>query len=533
MILRFFFIISIILFLAACNNTKNNWVNNIILSEKNILAASSINLKSLLEKSDLENSDKLSYEKKIIFDAFKSSFNSQYLGFDINSSQKLFIVSQENNFNSAAFLAGDIIDESSFKETLKNFLAIDSFDLENPSVCFSEKYNLTVGFNSANFLIGFSFNKNFTKEKIISYFQSKSRINQGVVLNNFLKLNNDFGLYISSVNIVNFINDIKTPFLKSQLINNLNLDLLTDEFIFNMNFLEQKIACNTSLFSNIFIQKPVDVKFNNFMIQNDSLMSFGFANIQLNKIGSFFTQLNKYKTGFQDDVLFSNFKEVIPALDGSVAFSINNSLNHSSDQDPSYLLDSFSQNLTNVREKNTKFNSDDSWEDDDFFKDEVITPKFYNSTQFLLSLGVNEKENLVNVFNQNNFKLLDSKVITSKTYSYLLKNKVFHVTNNFEWLEKLNSNIYPADSNLINEKYLQNSLYTFFNIEAISKSYYGENPSTIDYQNDEIVNIFSKILLNSNNKTLNIDFFLKEKNKNALKAFLEAIIENKIVEDYL
>ena len=120
MILRVLFIIYLLLFFTACDSSKNNWINNTILSEKNILAASSVNLKSLLEKSDLENIENLSYKQKIIFETFKFSFNSQYLGFDVDSPQKLFIVSQENKFNAAAFLVGDITNEYIFKQSVKS-----------------------------------------------------------------------------------------------------------------------------------------------------------------------------------------------------------------------------------------------------------------------------------------------------------------------------------------------------------------------------------------------------------------------------
>ena len=121
MILRVLFVLFLLLFLTACDDTKKNWVNNTILSEKNLLLASSINVKSILEKSKFENIENLTYEQKIIFNLIKSSFISQYLGFDIDSPQKLFIVSQENKFNAAAFLVGEITNKYIFKESIKSF----------------------------------------------------------------------------------------------------------------------------------------------------------------------------------------------------------------------------------------------------------------------------------------------------------------------------------------------------------------------------------------------------------------------------
>ena len=121
MILRVLFVLFLLLFFTACDDTKKNWVNNTILSEKKLLLASSINVKSILEKSEFDNIENLTDEQKIIFNAIKSSFISHYLGFDIDSPQKLFIVSQENNFNAAAFLAGDITNEYIFKQSIKSY----------------------------------------------------------------------------------------------------------------------------------------------------------------------------------------------------------------------------------------------------------------------------------------------------------------------------------------------------------------------------------------------------------------------------
>lgn len=532
MILRFLFFISILFFLVACNKTENQWVNNTILSEKNILIASSVNLKNLVNKSDLENSAKLSYEQKIIFDAFKSSFSSQYLGFDVEAPQKLFIVSNPNKFNAVAFLAGNVIDIDIFKESLRNFLAIDSFNLVNPTICFSDKYNLTVGFNSTNFLIGFSLDENFTKEKIINYFQSDSPNNSDVLLTKFLKQNDDFGFYISSANVLEFINNIKIPFIKSQITNTLDLDLLNEEFIFNMNFLPEKISCSSSFFSTVIKNKPVDVKYNNFIDQYDSLLFYGFANIELNKMDFLLKQLNRLSEGFQKDVLFLDFKEIISTLDGSISFSVNKPINPFTNLDSSSLLDEFSVG----KETNSKVildNMDNEWDDDEFFDNETVMPKLDNSLQFMLSLGIKEKQKLVNFCKKNNYKLSDGKVMNSKTYSYLLKNEVLHLTNNFKLLDKINIRVESEILSEHNQKHFQHSLYSVFDIETILKSYSGENYIKIDNEREEIAKLFTQLLVFFDGEELNMEFHLKEKNENAFKVLMESILYNEIIEDYL
>ena len=155
MILRVFIFVYLLLFFNSCDNSNDEWVNNTILSEKIYWQQSSVNIKSILDKSKLDNIENIPYEQQIIFDAFKTYFNSQNLGLDIDLPQKLFIVSQKNKFNAAAFLVGDVTNENTFKETIKSYLAADGFVGEKSNYLFSEKYNLTIDFNSTHFLVGF------------------------------------------------------------------------------------------------------------------------------------------------------------------------------------------------------------------------------------------------------------------------------------------------------------------------------------------------------------------------------------------
>ena len=72
MILRVLFVLFLLLFFTACDDAKKNWVNNTILSEKKLLVASSINVKSILEKSEFDKIENLTDEQKIIFNTIKS-----------------------------------------------------------------------------------------------------------------------------------------------------------------------------------------------------------------------------------------------------------------------------------------------------------------------------------------------------------------------------------------------------------------------------------------------------------------------------
>ena len=94
---NFCFII-IVLFFFSCKEepVKNeNWIDSILLSEENIVMATSFDINSLLKKSDLANSNQLSSQKKLLINAFNSSFKSSLLGFNVDIPQKLFIVAKK------------------------------------------------------------------------------------------------------------------------------------------------------------------------------------------------------------------------------------------------------------------------------------------------------------------------------------------------------------------------------------------------------------------------------------------------------
>ena len=161
----------------------------------------------------------------------------------------MFIVSQENKFNAAVFLIGEITNKYIFKESIKSYLAVDDFSGENPTICFSEKYNLTIGFNSSHFLVGFSLDKNFTLEKINSYFQSNPVKSNNQLLSEFVNKTDDYSFYISNSNVVEFINSIKIPEKNKDC---LFLNYMSNEI--SKNLKEQvKFAPKISLFTPIAV----------------------------------------------------------------------------------------------------------------------------------------------------------------------------------------------------------------------------------------------------------------------------------------
>ena len=536
MILRILFIIYTLLFFTSCEDSKDKWVNNTILSEKNILAASSINLKSILEKSDLENIENIPYEQQLIFDAFKSSFNSQNLGFDMDSPQKLFTVSQENKFNAAAFLVGDISDKNIFKETIKSYLAADGFSGENPTICFSKKYNVTIGFNSTHFLVGFSLDKNFTIDKINSYFQSNPPNSNNQLLSEFLNKTDDYSFYISSSNVVEFINSIKIPFIKSKITDYFNAKLLTEDFILDLNFFNGKIVANTLYSSNSSKTNnlsPVDKKYKNFLTNNDSLLSFGFANVPLYNLEKYLNQIMKSSWNLENNQSSLDLREVFPALDGNISFSINKALKPLISIDPSRSkMDKNNYSTQNPSSKEWVEDSEDNWDDDDFFQEEEVAENPNISTPYNISLGIKEKQILLDFFHKNNMDLQEDELLDINNTFLLYKNYVLHLSNNLQLLESILKNETKPYSK-IKESHFVNPVYMELDLEGILMFFFPKNILENIGENQNLSQIFSNIILTSSKDGFHIEFGLKQKNKNALQLFLKAIMENKTLENYL
>ena len=537
MILRILFVVYLLLFFTACDDTKKNWVNNTILSEKNILIASSINVKSILEKSEFENIKNITNEQKIIFNVIKSFFISQYSGIDIDSPQKLFIISQENKFNAAAFLVGEITNKYIFKESIKSFLAIDSFSAGFPTICFSEKYNLTIGFNNSHFIVGFSLDKNFTLDKINSYFQSKPVNNNNHLLSGLLNKSGDYAFYISNSNMVDFINSIKIPFIKSQITNYLNMNLLTEDFILDINFLNGKIDVNTlySLSSsNTPNLSPVDKKYKNFLTYHDTLLSFGFANMPLNKLEKYFIQIIKSNRYLENKQSRLDLSEILPALDGSMSFSINKALN------PLITTDSSRSNndennypIQNPLPNNRVEDSEYKWDDDDFFQEEeVVTENSNISMPYNISLGIEEKQILIDVFHKKNMELKEDELLNVNNIFFLFKSNVLHLSNNLQLMDSIHKDKTKPYSK-IKESNFQNPVYIELDLEAILMVYFPEIILENIYEKYNLHQIFSNIIINSSKDGFHIEFGLKQKDKNALQLFLEAIVENKTLDNYL
>ena len=106
----------IILFFAGCQEKSEKWIDNIILSENELLMAASVDLNTIIKKSDIENSNNITNQQKLLFNAFNASLKSSLLGFDIETPQKIFVVANEANLDGAFFCVGEITSEFLLKK---------------------------------------------------------------------------------------------------------------------------------------------------------------------------------------------------------------------------------------------------------------------------------------------------------------------------------------------------------------------------------------------------------------------------------
>ena len=114
----------------------------------------------------------------------------------------------------------------------------------------------------------------------------------------------------------------------------------------------------------------------------------------------------------------------------------------------------------------------------------------------------------------------------------LYKNDVLHLSNNLQLLESILKNETKPYSK-IKESHFQNPVYMDLDFQAILMVFFPKTILDSIDENQNLRKIFSDIILTSYKDEFHIEFCLKQKDKNALQLFLEAIMENKTLENYL
>jgi len=523
----------------SCDNNPDTWINNTIKSEKDVLMATSIDLKKLISKSNLGNIDFLTSDQKLIYSVFKSSFNSSLLGFNIDLPQKLFVINEPGKINGAIFLAGNIEDFKTFKQNLSSFFGVEKFTSSNPTICFSSEHNISFGFNESNFIAAFSLDKNFSEAKISDYFKQENTNQDNEYISEFLNLKDDFSIYISYSKINRLINNLNNDFIKSQINSRVNINEFSEDVILSLNFLEGKINCklqSNPKFYNNFSSGVLNKNFKSLVPKDDSLFSFVFANIETNNIESYFSKLSKLGFSNIDNNSIINFKELIPLMNGSIMFSLNNSLKSPSDSlDSGYLLKDSNFSRSDFNKKIVEENDNEYWDDFDFEiqSEDKLNSIFKNSPYYALSFGIKNQEALFRYFKDNNLNILKGVCFEIDQNSILFKDNILHISNNLNFLSKfiLNSDI--VTNTAITDSIYNNPFFGVLDFKTLINSYDFQNESWNSVNKQTLLNDISSILINGDNQSFIFDFIFEKKKINSFKILVENILENKIIENYL
>ena len=524
----------------SCDNNSDTWINNTIKSEKDVLMATSIDLKKLINKSNLGNIDFLTSDQKLIYSVFKSSFNSSLLGFNIDLPQKLFVINEPGKINGAIFLAGNIEDFKTFKQNLSSFFGVDKFTSLNPTICFSSEYNISFGFNESNFIAAFSLDKNFSEAKILDYFKQENTNQDNEYISDFLNFKDDFSFYISYSKINRLINNLNNDFIKSQINSRVNINEFSEDVILSLNFLEGKINCelksNPKFYDN-FSNGVLNENFKSLLPKNDSLFSFVLANIKSSNIESYFYKLSKFGFSKVDNNSIINFKELIPLMNGSVMFSLNNSLESALDSLVSgYVLKDSNFSRSDFYKKNIVAENDNEyWDDFDFEiqSEDKLNSVFKKSPSYALSFGIKNQEALLTYFKDNNLDILKGVCFEIDQNSILFKDNILHISNNFNFLSKFILNSDLVTNTAINDSIFNKPFFGVLDFKSLINSYDFQNESLNNINKQTLLNDISSVLINGDNQGFIFEINFEKKKINSFKILVENILENKIIENYL
>ena len=510
-----FWFIVILTFFISCKEAKKNenWIDNILLSEEDIIMATSFDLNSLLKKSDLANSDQLSNQKKILINAFNSSFKSSLLGFNVDIPQKFFIVAKKDNLNGAVFWAGELTSDFLFKQTLNNFFEIDDFSSSEINSFFIKEYNLYVSFNKEYFIVGFSPEKKYVMSKLNTYFNDILKVKNNLAISKFLENTDDIGFYFSNERITQISNRLNNSIFNSQLSNLFQINQFENEIYVSLNFLKNQISFNTFSYNNnqlFYKDKGVNSDFKNILKFDEEIISFGFINSNFNQKENLFTYTSFFNRN--DDLFFFNTlrdQKFISTLNGEMSFLISDSLTK--------LIPSGKDTLS----------KNDFWEDDfneieDDFKIETPT--------FLVSFGVKDSGDLVEQLRKINNEFVNEKSILVNDFYLYLSNNILHISNKKELLNSFNYSNKLNTSLEINPKFYKNPLYAEMDLKLMLNFLQLRN--LVQFSNKQF-NLFDKITFTGNNNNLSILIDVISNDDNSLKMLTEMILKNKFLEPYL
>ena len=528
-----FFSVFTILFLNSCqNNSKNNWKANVINSvEGDVAVVGSIDIMNILNKSDIMNSEFLPEEYKGMMNMYVlNTLKSENLGFKIEGNNHVVVVVNETGEFDYVFFMADVLDEKKMSKNLK-FLIGGSKEVKDYNYLTTSE-GVVIAWDEKN-VIG-----------LLQNPKNKKSTNSISILSKLLDSRDDNSIK-SSEDLTDFLErkDDINAFVYSDVYSKMTLSLSgmgNDKFnsldfkdrnvVFSGNINNGNILFESSFDSpnqdnelRPFMEKPINSDYLNYLSNNGQLLAFFLANINIEGIVKSPELILQFGQVFKElEILLKQFdlnlEDISNTITGEMSFSIldlNTNFDASAD-----ISDAFGSN------------------DDDFFND-LSEDEFYEfydnydnqnsetTPKMLLSLGIKNKNSIVNLFKKFNYEVSENVIVNlDNQISFLLKDKTLFIGSPESLLVLLNENGKLIKYNPINE--IDTPIYGFINTDTMLI------PNNFRNQIDDefgaaYMNLLSEIKYVEFKSTVSsgrLEIVMDNKQDNALKVLVNSILKS-------
>lgn len=517
----------LLLILCSCDKPiDHTWKANVVHAIKDDVALiSSVDLLTVLDKSDLINSSSLPDEYKVMSTYVQNTLKAENLGLKLEGNIHAVVVSdKQGNFDYLFFMA-DVVNAKKLGKNLKFLIGgkkeVDDFNFlttnngivlgwDNDNLIGVLKNPLSQSNENTKAIVSRLLNLRIDKvspiDNIDDYFNRKDDLNALILLQNYAKMTASLaGINLSSV--------------------------ANDQLLISGNFNAGSISFESTIFStNIngltFLKnQPLDPQYMNYLSDNGRLISFLQANLAMDEFINHSDFLTQYEPIIQEiNAILSpsnlSFNDVKGLFNGEFSMSLIDF--------EVALEDELNEDLF------SSFNS----EDDDFFND-VSEDDFYDfydnydneknevNAKFLFVFGIKNIDALIAIAKENNFDLSQENIIEldSET-AILLKDNKLYLGNPIFLMQQIKS---------------ANSLATFKHSQTISSPVYGyiNSDTTLmpinfnNYIKSEmgpsfygLINQVKLVSFKGSGKSYSFDVELKNNSENSLKIIVEGILKS-------
>ena len=517
----------LLLILCSCDKPiDHTWKANVVHAIKDDVALiSSVDLLTVLDKSDLINSSSLPDEYKVMSAYVQNTLKAENLGLKLEGNIHAVVVSdKKGNFDYLFFMA-DVVNAKKLGKNLKFLIGgkkeVDDFNFlttnngivlgwDNDNLIGVLKNPLSQSNENTKAIVSRLLNLRIDKvspiDNIDDYFNRKDDLNALILLQNYAKMTASLaGINLSSV--------------------------ANDQLLISGNFNAGNISFESTIFStNIngltFLKnQPLDPQYMNYLSDNGRLISFLQANLAMDEFINHSDFLTQYEPIIQEiNAILSpsnlSFNDVKGLFNGEFSMSLIDFEVALEDELNEDLFSSFSS------------------EDDDFFND-VSEDDFYDfydnydneknavNAKFLFVLGIKNIDALIAIAKENNFDLSQENIIEidSET-AILLKDNKLYLGNPISLMQQIKS---------------ANSLATFKHSQTISSPVYGYiNSDTslmpINFNNYiksemgtsfyGLINQVKLVSFQGSGNSYSFDVELKNNSENSLKIIVEGILKS-------